>query len=157
MTGHPLTGTIKMDAHFSVELEWNSFHRIGEIAGIVPDMPYYVFHLRDGRSPGVSPEELLIAAIGTCYSISFSDILHTFGLPQSLVAVRADGIIGLECGKARVTSVTVNPTIVGADMSRRKLYEQAAVAARDACLIGRSIRGNTSYVVGAVTLCERVE
>ena len=40
------------------------------------------------------------------------------------------------------------PTIRGADVPRREAYKKSANAARDECLIGRSIRGNVAFVNG---------
>jgi hypothetical protein len=66
--------------------------------------------------------------------------------------VRGSGIILSNCGKARFARVIVSPTIQGADLLRRAAYENAATAARDDCLVGRSVRGNVAYVIGEVVL-----
>jgi organic hydroperoxide reductase OsmC/OhrA len=54
----------------------------------------------------------------------------------------------------KFTTVTVRPTIHGADAAQRQAYERATIAARNNCFIGRSIRGNIAYVVGEVSLVE---
>lgn len=100
---------------------------------------------------GKRPEALLIAAIASSYGITFRDILSAAALPRTGVFVRAHGAVTLVAGKMRLTRVTVDPAIRGADRTRRDAYQRAAVAARDDCLIGRAIRGNVAYVVGDVT------
>ena len=101
---------------------------------------------------GPTPEVLLIAAISSCYSITLSNVLQAASLPQTHISVHAHGVIVREFGREQFVRVTVNPTICGADALRRDAYEEAAIAARDGCQIGRSIRGNVAYVVGDVTL-----
>jgi peroxiredoxin-like protein len=115
-------------------------------------MPYSVFGPTAIGGNGLSPEALLIAAIASCYSITLCDVLRAASLPQTRVSVRAEGVIASDCGKARFTRVTVHPTIRNADVPRQAAYEQAAAAAREKCLIGRSIRGNVAFVVGDVSL-----
>jgi organic hydroperoxide reductase OsmC/OhrA len=100
---------------------------------------------------------LLIAAISSCYSITLSDHLQADCLPQTHISVHADGVIIEELGRVRFARVTVNPTIRGADARRRDAYQRAALAARDDCLIGRSIRGNVAYVVGDVALPQSID
>jgi organic hydroperoxide reductase OsmC/OhrA len=95
---------------------------------------------------------LLIAAISSSYSIALFNVLRASCLPQTRVSVHGCGIIGSNCGKAHFTRVIISPTIQGADLERRDAYEMAATAARDDCLVGRSIRGNVAYVVGEVVL-----
>jgi organic hydroperoxide reductase OsmC/OhrA len=81
-----------------------------------------------------------------------SNVLRAACLPSTRISVRAEGVISSDSGKARFTRVTVHPTIRGADIPRQEAYRVAATTARDACLIGRSIRGNVAYIVGDICL-----
>ncbi len=51
---------------------------------------------------------------------------------------------------ARFSAIAVHPTIVGGDCARRAEYLAAAAAARDQCFIGRTVRDDLDYRVGAV-------
>ena len=95
---------------------------------------------------------MLIAALSSCYSITLANVLEAASLPQEHISVHADGVIVRHLGEVEFARVTVSPTIRGADVLRRDAYKKAAVAARDDCLIGRSIRGNVAYIVGAISL-----
>jgi organic hydroperoxide reductase OsmC/OhrA len=141
-----------MDIHCGVDLEWSSADNTGSITSPTGDVRYSALRLPDTASNGPSPEALLVAAISSCYSIALSNVLRASSLPQTSVSIRADGVIVSEFGKGQFKRVTVNPTIRGADILRRDAYEKAAIAARDECLIGRSIRGNVAYIVGDVSL-----
>jgi organic hydroperoxide reductase OsmC/OhrA len=140
-----------VDIHCGIDLEWYSSNNVGNIVTPAGNVPCSARGRRQcGEGP--SPEILLMAAISSSYSIALSDVLQAAALPQSHISVHADGTIVRDLGRERVARVTVNPTIHGADACRRESYRQAAIAARDGCLIGRSIRGSTAYVVGDVAL-----
>ena len=122
-------------------------------SGIANDVRTIVTWDGEASRPGAGkrPEALLIAAIASSYGITLRDALSAAALPLTGVFVRAHGAVTLVSGKMRLTRVTVDPAIRGADRTQRDAYQRAAVAARDDCLIGRAIRGNVAYVVGDVT------
>lgn len=101
---------------------------------------------------GTSSGKLLVAAIASSFGFALATILRATGLPCSLLDVHTEGLLESDACAARITTITVSPTVRGADASRREAYEQAAVSARNHCNIGRSIRGNVAYVIGAVCL-----
>lgn len=74
------------------------------------------------------------------------------GLPQSSLSIHAQRLVASDVAAERLTTVIVRPTIQGADAARRDAYAKAAIAARNNCFIGRSIRGNIAYVVDNVLL-----
>lgn len=141
-----------MDVYDNIQLEWHSSDNAGRITAATGNLSYSGLGQTDGLDNGLCPEDMLIAAISSSYSIMLADALRAASLPQSSISVRAEGVIASELGRARFSRVTVNPVIRGADILRRDAYEKMAIAARDDCLIGRSIRGNVAYVVGEVVL-----
>ena len=142
-----------MDLHSGVDLEWCSSGTPGSIVTPSGNVPYSIFRRMDGGDRP-SPQVLLVAAISSSYSITLAEVLQDALLPQTRISVHADGVIVLEFGEEHLARVTVRPTICGADIRRRDAYERAAIAARDSCMIGRSIRGNVAYVVGHVSLSQ---
>jgi organic hydroperoxide reductase OsmC/OhrA len=141
-----------MGAQCSIDVEWNSNESSGNVILGSKSIGYGTLHAADRDRNGLTPEALLIAAISTSYSIALSDIVRAASLPQTRISVRASGTIVSSCGAAQFDRVVLSPTIQGADLSRRDAYEKAATAARDGCLIGRSMRGNVAYVIGKVQL-----
>jgi peroxiredoxin-like protein len=142
----------KLDIHCGVDLEWCSSSSAGRIVTPAGKVPYSALGRTQGGGAGPNPEVLLIAAISSCYSITLANLLQAAALPQQHISVHADGVIVEDLGRVHFARVTVSPTIRGADIRRRAAYRKAALAARDDCLIGRSIRGNVAYVVGDVAL-----
>jgi organic hydroperoxide reductase OsmC/OhrA len=141
-----------MDIHCRVDLEWSSSDHTGSITTAAGNVRYTALDLSEKGGGRPSPEALLVAAISSCYSITLSNVIRAAALPQTRVSIHADGVIVSEFGKAQFARLTVYPTIWGADTLRRDAYEKAAIAARDDCLVGRSIRGNVAYVVGDISL-----
>ena len=141
----------ELDIHCGIDLEWCSSENAGSIAMPAGNVPYSALVWTQG-AVAPNPEALLIAAISSCYSITLANYLEAAGLPQNRISVHADGVIVSDLGRMQFTRVTVSPTIRGADALRGDAYQKAAIAARDDCLIGRSIRGNVAYVVGDVAL-----
>jgi organic hydroperoxide reductase OsmC/OhrA len=149
--GLPRKDQRKLGIHCGIDLEWCASNNVGSITTPAGNVPYSAFGPTQ-CAEGPSPEVLLIAAISSCYSVTLSNILQAASLPQQHISVHADGVIVTHLGRAQFARVTVNPTIRGADALRRDAYQKAAIAARNDCLVGRSIRGNVPFVVGDVSL-----
>jgi organic hydroperoxide reductase OsmC/OhrA len=141
-----------MRMHCSVDVDTDIIGTGGTIVASVGEEPGATLDLTSLRPDGQRPEVLLVAAIACCYLTTLSDVLRAVSLPSTRISVRTEGVIASDGGKPRFTRVTVHPTIQGADIPRQEAYDIAAVSARDACLIGRSIRGNVAYIVGDICL-----
>ena len=137
---------------FDVDLEWRADQKFGEITVGKARTCVSEPRVMGGTGTGMSPEDLFVAAAASSYSVTFAEMLRAVGLPQSSLAIHAEGLVTTDAGAERFTTVTVRPTIQGADTARRQAYEKAAIAARNNCFIGRSIRGNIAYVVGGLSL-----
>lgn len=141
-----------MENACSIDLEWQVPDGAGTITPSAKTLPDFVACQMShcGTTPG--PEALLVAAIASSYGIAFAHLLDGAALPRSRIAIRAAGTIAMDHGKAHFIRVVVTPNILGADLLQLKEYRRAANAARDGCVIGRSIRGNVAFVVGKVSL-----
>lgn len=142
------------DLRFSTELKWQGTGRDGEgtvtlSAGAVT---YSAPASMGGKGVGTSPEELLIAAVASCYSGTLFGVLKKNGLPVEQVGIRAEGEVTGYPMQAKFARLRVSPAIVGADKLKLAEYESAAVTARDKCFIGKTIAGNVAYEVGDVEL-----
>ena len=137
---------------FDVDLEWRADQRFGEITAGETHACVSEPRVMGGTGAGMSPEDLFVAATASSYCVTLAEMLRAIGLPQTSLAIHAEGLVTSDAGSERFTTVTVRPTIQGADIAQRQAYEKAAIAARNNCFIGRSIRGNIAYVVGGVSL-----
>jgi peroxiredoxin-like protein len=137
---------------FDVDLEWRADQRFGEVTVGEARTCISEPRVMGGTGAGMSPEDLFVAAAASSYSVTLAEMLRAVGLPQTSLGIHAEGLVGSCAGAKRFTTVIVRPTIQGADTAQRQAYEKAAIAARNNCFIGRSIRGNVAYVVGDVSL-----
>ncbi|MGH7119236.1 MAG: OsmC family protein [Acetobacteraceae bacterium] len=141
-----------MELRITVDTEWTPSQQQGRIRNSDRDASYEALRATQDGKNDRSPERLLLAAISTCYSITLSAILAAARLPQSLIDVHAEAVVLADAGGTHLTRITVSPVLHGADCSRPERYTRAAIAARDACAIGRCVRGNIAYLVGPVAI-----
>lgn len=144
---------------FDVELEWSGSGRSGvgraETANVV--VAYAAPESMGGCGVGASPEDLLVAAVASCYSATLFGVLRRAGLRAAGVRVSARGVVTGYPTATAFARLLVAPTIVGGDPARVQEYVEAARAARDRCFIGKTIAGNVAYEVGEVTVAPTVE
>ena len=104
-----------------------------------------------GIGVGTNPEELLVSAVGACYTATLASLLAGVRLPVVSLDVRATGTVSDYPGPgARVSAVTVHPTFVGTEPGREADYENAARSARERCFIGRHLASQVEYTVGEI-------
>lgn len=142
------------DLRFAVGLSWSGRGRegAGQIVGDGVEIEYSVPASMGGRGSGTNPEQLLVAAVGSCYSATLLGVLRRAELPASEVRITAEGVVTGYPGDARFETLTVSPTIVGGDPTRAYEYDRAASLAHDRCFIGNTIAGTVDYRVGRVTV-----
>jgi peroxiredoxin-like protein len=146
------------DLHFEVQAQWSGTGKSGEGQLLIGEktIQYSAPANMGGKGVGVSPEDLLIGAVTSCYSGTLFGILNKQGLPVRRISLRAEGIITGYPSQTKFSRIVVHPTIFGGDEARKPDYEQAAVTSCDRCFIGKSISGNIDYEVGTVTVVKIV-
>jgi peroxiredoxin-like protein len=142
------------DLPFSVTLDWHGNGRDGDgILGLGgAALTYSAPASMGGSGNGTNPEELLVAAVASCYSVTLAMLLRAAKLPVGRLAVRGEGLVSGFPSAMRFASIRVHPSIGGADPARREAYLEAARQARDRCFIGRSVRDSLDYSVGEVSV-----
>lgn len=108
-----------------------------------------------GLGTGTNPEELLLTAVGSCFTATLAAILDVARLPVASLQVRVEGIVADYPGpSARVSTITVSPIFSGIEFGRENAYEHAAAKARERCFIGRHLDPQVSYQVGEIGFAE---
>lgn len=108
-----------------------------------------------GVGAGTNPEELLLSAVGSCYTATLAAILEAARLPVVSLDVQVGGTVSEYPGpEARISTITVSPTFSGIETGRESEYENAATKARERCFIGRHLGPQVSYRVGEVRFVE---
>lgn len=105
-----------------------------------------------GEGVGMSPEDLLVSAVATCYIGTFFKLLKKRRLPVDHVSVQAKGEVVNFPEQMEFKRITVYPTVHKGDPSKQEEYDKWASKARDKCFIGKTIHGNVSYEVGPIQI-----
>lgn len=144
-----------MELTFSATATWSGSGRRGEGRMRVSAHEILVSapEQMGGKGTGTSPEELLLAAVCSCYSATLFRVLERHSLPIKELRVRAEGLVSDYPGAPRFARIVVHPVVLGGDTRHLSQYQEHAEEARDRCFIGQAIRGNVSYEVGQVS-CE---
>lgn len=134
------------ELNFDTEVVWEGAGRDGrgEVAIGGQMLEYSSPAPMGGRGTGTSPEELLVSAVGSCYTGTLFAVLVRAQLPVKHLRVQAHGLVTGWPAQGKFSRIVVVPTIFGADATRRAEYEASAVRARDKCFIGRGIAGNVA-------------
>lgn len=143
------------DLSFDVVADWTGLGRggVGQIAAGNRTYEFSVPTQMGGRGVGSSPEELLTSAVCACFTSTLFALLPKAHLPASKLTVAAKGKVTEFPGeRARFAEICVSPTVHDGEIGRLEEYAALACKARDCCFIGRTLRGNVSYVVGQVSV-----
>ncbi|MEP6755907.1 MAG: OsmC family protein [Chthonomonadales bacterium] len=104
-----------------------------------------------GGEPGrTNPEQLLLASVAACYSLTLSVLAERKRLPFVKVEVNAEGAVIVQPGGTlKYTSIKLTPTITmdNADETQLKSMEDFAHKAELYCPISGALRGNVEVTV----------
>lgn len=144
-----------MELTFSAAATWSGSGRLGEgtLRVSAHEILFSAPHEMGGKGTGTSPEELLLAAVCSCYSATLFRLLERRALPVTDLRVRAEGFVSDYPSAPRFARIVVHPTVLGGDTRHLIQYREQAEAARNLCFIGRTVQGNVAYEVGQVA-CE---
>ena len=140
------------DLKYGVQLEWGGTDKGGEGNITMDDAIVRISGPANmgGQGVGASTEELLISAVGSCYSGTLLGLTRRSDLPIQSVRVHAEGVVTDHPAHAKFSRLIVNPTFIGGDPARQTEYEKMAADARERCFIGKTIAGNVAYELGEV-------
>ena len=92
---------------------------VGTLSGALKNVPY-TFSMRFGDEPGTNPEEMLAAALSSCYSMALSNVLSKAGHKVDSVETEATCFFTSQpAGGFRVTRMHLKVTgrVAGIDQS----------------------------------------
>lgn len=103
---------------------------------------------RSESSDGMtSPEELISAALASCFSMAFSGALNRAGTPPARLDVTATTTFTLDDGpKVDSIDLTVRGVVDGIDQAA---FAQAAEDAGQGCPVSKALSGNVKISVNA--------
>lgn len=103
-----------------------------------------------GNEGKTNPEELLLASISACYSMTLGFVFEKRKIPVQALQMQAQGIVKRIERQLVLTSITLNPIITVVDDEQVRQDVNAAIErAQRACLISNTIRGNVELNIEA--------
>jgi osmotically inducible protein OsmC len=118
------------------------------MSGATPELPA-TWASRTKRSEGkTSPEELLAAALASCFSMAFSSDLSDAGTPPTRLNVEATATLDATDAGTTVTGIalTVRGAVPGIDAAA---FKRAAEAASKGCPISRALSPKVAVALDA--------
>jgi peroxiredoxin-like protein len=108
-----------------------------------------------GPGGGTNPEELLSAAIASCYTITFGIIAENRKLPITGFDVKATGYVEQNGPSVVFKSITIRPTITATSEATDEQIAAIADMAHKAdnyCLVTNAVRGKVEVTVEPTVL-----
>jgi peroxiredoxin-like protein len=93
----------------------------------------------DGPGDAWSPEQLLLAAVETCFLLTFRAIAKASGIEFTSLAIEGEGTVDRADGRMRFTEIVLRPRLAlpaGIDATR---VRRALEKAEHACLVSASL------------------
>jgi peroxiredoxin-like protein len=104
-----------------------------------------------GNAGKTSPEELILAAISSCFSMTLGFVLVKRKVPARVLGIHAEATVQRIERQLVLTAITLHPQIaIDTDSEKTRQDIDAAIErAGQACLISNAIRGNVELKVEA--------
>lgn len=139
--------------HFHLTADWpggrnsEGYLEVGNLKtkiSIPPEM--------DGPGIGTNPDEMLLGAAATCYTITLAAMIERANLPLDEMSLESEGIVDVTKGIITYKKIIHKPNVTlesnaTADEHRKltKLVEKA----EKSCMISRALRGNVEIELQA--------
>lgn len=141
-------GGRKMKHQFEVELDWyNGRNGTGQLQARQLRTEVSIPWEMNGPNVGTNPDEMIIGAASTCYSISFATLLENAKLEPTKLAVRSVGTVDVTGHVYTFEKIVhyVEVAFNGKDNVAR--VERLARKAEEICMISKALKGNVDVTV----------
>lgn len=134
---------------FKVHLKWRSGKdHVGQLEGDVIHAPFSIPNALGGVGVGTNPDELLISAAGSCFTLSLAATLERARIDVIALDVNSVGTVSYKNHKFSMENITHNVNIYvqnveTKDQLNQRLERLIHIADRN-CMVSNSIRGNVA-------------
>ena len=90
-----------------------------------------------------SPEDLQVAAIASCFILSFKAVAHASKLEWESLTARTTGVLDMVDRTVQFTDFTTSATLVIPPGTSREKAERLLVKAEQTCFITNSLKGDS--------------
>ena len=141
-------GGIGMKHQFEVGLDWeNGRNGTGKLQARQLQTGVSIPREMNGPNIGTNPDEMLIGAASTCFTISFATLLENAKILPSKLQVRSVGTVDVT-GHVYTFERIVHHVDVAFDGDfQRARVERFAKKAEETCMISKALKGNIEIIV----------
>lgn len=130
--------------HYCVSSTGSADGEVLTSSGDLPILNVTAPPLFDGPPGHWSPETLLLAAVSTCFVLSFRSVARASRLGWKSLSCSVEGVLDREKGMTRFTRLILSPVLVVGDGEEREKAERCLKKAEQVCLITNSLSAETS-------------
>lgn len=99
-------------------------------------------------APATNPEELIGAALASCFSMAFSNGLSQNGTPPHSMDVNTTTTFSLGSGGVSISSIALDVTAAVPDIEPAD-FQRIANEAKDGCPVSQALKGNVDITMQA--------
>lgn len=134
--------------HFSSSIQWpGGRNAIGQINTGVIQTAISVPATMSGPGEGTNPDEMLLGAASTCYTITLAALLERNQIEPIDFKVTSDGVVDVTNGIFNYESIQHHLYLklrADATVHQMELAEKLAKKAESSCMISKALSGNVA-------------
>lgn len=128
---------------FNSKIDWNGGrNEVGHLQAGVINEKISIPKGMDGLGIGTNPDEMLLGAASTCYTITLAAMLERNGFVSPQLKVDSEGIVDVTKGVFTYEKVIHHVYIKLSPEADEVKAEKLAKLAETSCMISRAISGN---------------
>ncbi len=109
----------------------------------------FSFNARFENEPGTNPEELIAAALASCYSMALSGNLEAAGAKPSRITTRAACTVEkAPAGGFHITTMRLVTRVSATGIDAAK-FQEVANATKEGCPVSKALKGNMKMELDA--------
>lgn len=137
-----------MKHQFEVGLEWNNGRNgTGKLQAKQLQTEVSIPREMNGPDIGTNPDEMLIGAASTCFTISFATLLENAKLMPTKLSVRSIGTVDVTGHIYTFEQIVHYVDVAFEGQYKAERVERFAKKAEETCMISKALKGNVQVIV----------
>lgn len=137
-----------MKHQFEVGLEWQDGRNgTGQLKTMQLETAVSIPREMNGPNVGTNPDEMLIGAASTCFTISFATLLENAQLTPNYLKVRSVGTVDVTGHVYTFEQIVHYVELAFDGLYKEERVERLARKAEETCMISKALKGNVEVRV----------
>lgn len=139
-----------MEHVFNLQLDWTGGRNgTGALAARDLQTTVSIPTEMNGPNVGTNPDEMMLGAATTCYTITLAMLLEKFQIDVQQLTVNSQAFVDVTNGVYTFKKIVHVPHIVTGQLEERQQQrvQQLAMRAEETCMISKAMKGNVDIQV----------